>query len=87
MPRRRIRAAIEVPPPAQDMQAVRGLIPAPVVPGALPDERWRYSVVLTLSEVDALAQGLLPQSVIDYCRDGATILRSTPAELLARSKR
>ncbi len=44
---------------------------------------WCISVRLTLEEVEAVAAGQLPDSLVTYCREGMVALTGTLAESMA----
>lgn len=55
-----------------------------LVPGAPEDEPWVYSVRLKRTEIEAVARGEMPESLVTYCREGLTALNETPAEMIDR---
>lgn len=63
-----------------------GLFPEPApVEAVEPDEHWKLSVRLYIEEIEAVASGQLPESLVEYCRDGLIALRGTPEEALVRA--
>ena len=58
-----------------------------VVPGAPDDEPWVYSARLKRTELEAVARGELPASLVAYCKDGPASLDETPAEAVERFTR
>lgn len=49
----------------------------PVVPGSPDGAPWVYSVRLTRLEVEAVAKGEIPTSLVTYCREGLAVLDGT----------
>lgn len=58
-----------------------------VVPGAPDDEPWVYSARLKRTEIEAVARGELPQSLVAYCKEGLASLKETPAETMDRLRK
>lgn len=49
-----------------------------IVPGATDGEPWIYSVRLKRTEVEAVARGEMPASLVTYCKEGLATLDGEP---------
>lgn len=68
-------AALRDVPLFDDLQPPVAVDAAPVLG---PEEDWKISVRLTLREIQAVASGQLPASLVAYCRDGLKHWEGSP---------
>lgn len=56
------------------------------VPASSDDEPWVYSIRLRRTEIEAVARGEMPESLVTYCKEGLDALDETPAQYMERQR-